>query len=609
MLKVWLVTRPPAALRCPAMMPDGQRPASHPEPIDPIRFEVVRNALTSATEEMAATIRRAAYSTNIKTRADFSCCFLDRELRVVAQSFAQPIHLGNLSNLVPNAVRQYGAERLVDGDMVIVNDPYLANIHLNDITVFAPVVIDGTLVGYLANLAHHVDVGGGAPASIAATREIFQEGVRIPPVRLVAGGVVVDDVFRLILAQIRSTRETTGDLRAQIAANITGRRRVAELVEALGSDEVDRYTAALIDYTRRRTQHEVARLPRGEFVAETSLDSDGFGGPPVRLRVSIRVDDDGVLFDFTGSDPQRSAPVNSTYGPTYSACAYALKALIDPDIPVNSGFYESVRVIAPEGTVVHALPPAPAVGAGEVNMRLCDLIFRAFAEALPERVPAAGKGIMCHAGFGGIDPRSGEYYCVLETLAGGYGGRAALDGPDAVQAHTQNTENAPIEETEAGYPIRIARYELVPDSEGAGRTRGGLGLRRDYEFPDHGVSFSVLADRDLTGAWGVFGGEPGRRARYVVNPGPDETVLDSKVTVQLRPGDLVSYETPGGGGYGPPAERDPELVLRDVRDGKVSLERARSVYGVAIDAAAWQVDVAATASLRGAGSRGEDSAT
>ncbi len=233
--------------------------------IDPIRFEVVRNALTSATEEMAATIRRAAYSTNIKTRADFSCCFLDRQLRVVAQSFAQPIHLGNLSNLVPNAIRQYGAERLVDGDMIIVNDPYLANIHLNDITIFAPVVIDGELIGYLANLAHHVDVGGGAPASIAATREIFQEGVRIPPIRLVAGGEVVDDIFQLILAQIRSTRETTGDLRAQIAANVTGRRRIVELIESLGREEVERYVEELIDYTRRRTRHEIATLPRGVF--------------------------------------------------------------------------------------------------------------------------------------------------------------------------------------------------------------------------------------------------------------------------------------------------------------------------------------------------------
>ena len=566
--------------------------------IDPIRFEVVRNALTSATEEMAATIRRAAYSTNIKTRADFSCCFLDRHLRVVAQSFAQPIHLGNLSNLVPNAIRRYGAERLVDGDMIIVNDPYLANIHLNDITVFAPVVIDGELVGYLANLAHHVDVGGGAPASIAATREIFQEGVRIPPIRLVAGGEVVDDVFQLILAQIRSTRETTGDLRAQIAANVTGRRRIVELIESLGRDEVERYVEELIAYTGRRTRHEIEALPHGVFRAETHLDSDGFGGPPVRLSVTITVDDDGALFDFTGCDRQRAAPVNSTFGPTYSACAYALKALIDPDIPVNSGFYEFVRVIAPEGSVVNALPPSPAVGAGEVNQRLNDLIFLAFSQALPDRVPAASKGIMCHAGFGGIDPRSGEYYCVLETLAGGYGARATRDGPDAIQPHTQNTENAPIEETEAGYPIRIARYELVEDLDGPGRMRGGLGLRRDYEFPDHSVSFSVLADRDLTGPWGLLGGEPGRRARYIVNPGPDEVVLDSKITIQLQPGDVVRYETPGGGGYGRPFERDPDLVLRDVRDGKVSPARAASAYGVVIDPTDRIVDAAATADLR-----------
>ena len=567
--------------------------------LDPSRFEVIRNALLAATDEMAATLRRSAYSTNIKTRADFSCSFFDTQLRVIAQAFAQPVHLGTLVTLVPWAIRTFGADRLGPGDMLVTNDPYGGSIHLNDITVIAPVHYRGELFGYLAALAHHVDVGGGAPASIAAFREIFQEGVIIPPVRLVSGGAIVDDAFRLILAQIRSKRETSGDFRAQIAANVTGRQRLTELLDRTGVDVARSYIDALVDYTRRRTRAELERLPRGSYAAECSLDSDGFTDRPVRLCVRVTIDDQGVLFDLSGSDPQRRAPVNSTFGPIYSACAYALKALLDPDLPVNHGFYDLVRVEAPRGTVVNAVPPAPAVGGGEVQIRVTDLVLKALAPALPGLVPAGSKAMQCHAGFGGIDPADGQYYCFLETLAGGYGARATRDGPDAVQTHGQNTENAPVEETEANYPVRITRYELIPDSEGPGRRRGGLGLRRDYLFPDHETTFSILADRERAGPWGLFEGLPGRPAEYVLNPDGEARRLGSKVTLDLQPGDVVSYRTCGGGGYGPPSEREPELVLRDVRQGKVSLERAREVYGVAIDPATWTVDLTETARLRG----------
>jgi N-methylhydantoinase B len=267
--------------------------------------------------------------------------------------------------------------------------------------------------------------------------------------------------------------------------------------------------------------------------------------------------------------------VNSTYAQTFSACAYVLKCLIDPDVPVNSGFYRFVRVLAPEGTVVNCTSPAPVVGGWETQTRLTDVMLKALAPAIPDRITAGTKAMICHAGFGGINPRTNEYYCFLETLAGGYGGRANSDGPDAVQTHGQNTENAPIEETEQNYPVRITRYELVDDSEGAGRYRGGLGLRRDYFF-DYEVSFTILADRG--GLWGLFGGLDGRKASYVLNPNDESVELSSKVTIQLKHGDVVSYRTCGGGGYGPPKERDPQLVLRDVRDGKVSRTRAREVY-------------------------------
>ncbi len=566
--------------------------------LDPIRFEVIRNALITATEEMAATLRRSAYSTNVKTRADFSCCFFDRQLRVIAQAFTQAVHLGSLVELVPRAVRSYGPEKLQPGDMLVTNDPYGGGVHLNDITVIAPVYHQGQLFGYLAALAHHVGVGGGAPASVAAFREVFQEGVIIPPVKLVAGGSIVDDVFRLIISQIRSKRETSGDFRAQIAANTTGARRLTELIERVGLETLTFYIDALVDYTRRRTREEVAKLPRGVHEGECFLDNDGFTDQRVRLRVRVVIDGEGVLFDLNGCDPQRRAPVNSTFAQTYSACAYALKALLDQDLPVNHGFYEFVRVAAPLGTVVNARAPAPVVGGWETQVRLNDLIFRALAPALPHMVPAGTKAMQCHAGFGGVDPRSGEYYCFLETLAGGYGARQTRDGPDAVQSHGQNTENAPVEETEANYPVRIVRYALVPDSEGPGRRRGGLGLHRDYLFPDSEATFTILADRDREGPWGLFGGLPGRRAEYILNPDGESRLLSSKTTIELKPGDVVSYRTCGGGGFGPPREREPELVLKDVREGKVSAQRARDVYGVAIDAAGWSVDEAETARLR-----------
>ena len=566
--------------------------------VDPIKFEVIRNALVEATEEMTVALRRSAYSTNIKTRADFSCAYFDHQLRPVAQAFAQPNHLGSLTILVPRAIEAYGPENIGPDDAILINDPFLGGVHLNDIALISPMYYEDECLGYVANLAHHVDVGGGAPASIGAFREVYQEGVIIPPVKLVQGGEIVSDVFRLIIAQIRSKHETSGDLRAQIAANNTGIRRLQALLDRFGVASVSFYIDELMAYTERRTRAEMEKLPKGSFTADGYIDYDGFSDQPVHLVARIEIDDGGVLFDFNGSDPQRRAPVNSTYSMTYAACAYVLKTLIDPDVPANAGFYRLVSMVAPEGTVVNGKPPAAVVGGWETHMRLTEVILKALAPVMPERIPAGSKGMICHAGFGGIDPRMDVYYCFLETLAGGYGGRYGSDGPDAVQPHGQNTENAPVEETEIRYPVRITRYELIENSEGAGRHRGGLGLRRDYLFSDPEVSFTILADRNRWGPWGLFDGLPGRKASYVLNPDGEAMELESKVTLELKPGDVVSYRTCGGGGYGPPGERDPQQVLRDVREGKVSLERARTVYRVAIDADAWVVDEEKTEQLR-----------
>jgi N-methylhydantoinase B len=403
---------------------------------------------------------------------------------------------------------------------------------------------------------------------------------------------------------MRSKRETAGDLRAQIAANVTGHRRLGEVFDRFGADAVNADIDALIAYTRDRTALDLAKFPQGSYSAEGFVDNDGVSDAPVRLRARVVIDPQAILFDLAGSDPQRRAPVNSTFAQTFSACAYAAKCLIDQDIPVNHGFYECVRVSAPEGSVTNCRAPAPVVGGWETQTRLVDVIFRALAPVMGDRTVAGTKAMMCQAGFGGIDPRTGEYYCFYEALGGGYGARRERDGPDAVQAHGQNTENAPIEEVELNYPVRIARYELIADSDGAGRRRGGLGLRRDYQFVDHEVSFTILADRDREGPWGLSGGRSGRPAEYWLSAGETARRLGSKTTVDVPAGGVVSFRTCGGGGFGPPEQRDPELVLADVRHGKVSIERAREVYRVIVDPHTGALDAEATRRLRAAAGGG-----
>ncbi len=407
--------------------------------------------------------------------------------------------------------------------------------------------------------------------------------------------MIVDDVFRLILSQIRSKHETAGDFRAQIAANATGVRRVQALVARHGLDTILATMGELLEYTERRTRAEIAELPHGIYEAEGSVDNDGYTADPVHLRVRVEIGPEGVHFDTTGSDEQRRAPVNSTFAMTFSACAYALKCLVDPDLPVNDGFYRLVQLHAPGGTVTNCTWPSAVVGGWETQTRLVEVIFRALMPAFPERLPAGTKGMMCQAGFGSLDVEAGTYTCFYDTFAGGYGGRFASDGPDAVQAHGQNTENAPIEETELNYPVGIDRLALVEDSDGPGRFRGGLGLRKDYRF-DQATTFTILADRDRQGPWGALGGRSGKIAEYVLIRDGSETRLGSKCTVELVPGDVISVRSCGGGGYGPPEEREPERVLRDVLEDKVSVQRARDEYRVVIEDR--RLDEKATSELR-----------
>src|SRR3989441_10170910 len=567
--------------------------------IDPVRFEVIRNALLAITEEMGATLRRAAYSTNIKTRGDFSCAFFDRELRTIAQAFAQPSHLGSLAHIVPRAIQTYGAEHVQPGDGILMNDPYLGGVHLNDITLITPVFYRDDLVGYVANIAHHVDVGGGAPGSIGVSSEIYQEGLVIPPVRFVKAGEIDRDLFAMIRSNFRGTREISGDFRAQTAANRLGVQRLEALFERYGTAELQQYLAALLDYTERRAAAAFAQFPDGSFSAESYMDGDGVRDEPVKLAVTIHSNHGRISVDLTGCDAQRPSPTNATFSQTYSGVVYVLKCLIDPDIPVNDGFYRLIDIRSRPGSVVHARHPAAVAAGWEIAMQLCDLLFKALAPALPDRVVAGTKGCVCNIAFGGVNPATGEYFTYYETIAGGYGATLTTDGMDAVQAHFQNTENAPVEETEANYPVRILRYELIENSEGGGRHRGGLGVRRDYTFPGHAPSFSILSDKARFAPWGLFGGEAARPAKYVLNPETQQSrELPSKITFQLAPNDVVSVQTPGGGGTQSPLERPADGVALDVALGKISAERARAVYGVVVDPATLTLDAPATSAER-----------
>lgn len=548
--------------------------------IDPVLFEILRNALINVTEEMALTIRRSAYSTNIKTRADFSCAFFDEKLRCIAQSFAQPAHLVSMATIAPNAIREFGADRLGPGDALLVNDPHRGASHLNDITCIAPVHVEGRRIGFVANMAHHVDVGGSSAASLGVNRELFQEGLILPPTRVARGGDVDENVLGLILENVRARRETNGDLRAQLSANFVGVSRIGEIARRYPPEQLARFFDELIAHTERWTARDLAKLPSGSWEAEAFRDDDGFTDTPVRVRLRVTIADGRMDMDVTGSSPQLASPINCTRTMAACALAFVARCLVSPGISVNSGFLSRLSVSGPDGLVCTALRPAAVVGGWEMGQKLAETVWLALHKAMPDRVPASGKALIVNLGFGGQDPKRGEFYCYMETVAGGGGARPTKDGATAVQTNLHNTENAPIEEVEMSYPIRIARYGLIPDSGGAGRFRGGLAVRRDFEFPDADCIFTVLSDGRKFAPWGLAGGGEGACARFVLDPEGEARDLPSKITLTVPRGGRVSVRTPGGGGMGDPRQRDRQAVIEDLRLGYITAEAARRLYGL-----------------------------
>lgn len=531
--------------------------------IDPITLEVLRHALAAVAEEMNANLIRTAYSPNIKERRDCSCAIFDRHGKMAAQAESIPVHLGAMPFSVAEAIHRISTFR--HGDVIILNDPYCGGAHLPDITFIAPVFVERELFAFVASRAHHADIGGKEPGSVAGdTTEIYQEGLRIPPIRLWREGHLDQDLVDLILLNVRTPQERMGDLRAQHAACETGIERMQALATRFGASLLSSGMEAIMAYSERRMRAQIAQLPEGTATYEDFLDGDGITDDPIRIAARVTIRGKTVQVDFTGTAPVVAGPVNAVYAVTASATYFTIRALTDPEIPPNAGCYRPIEIVAPSKSVVNAEPPAPVVGGNlETSQRIVDVILGAFAQLCPQRVIAACQGTMNNVTIGGVNPRTGEPYTLYETIAGGFGARPNMDGVDGVHSHMTNTLNTPVEALETAYPLRVERYELIPGSGGKGRFRGGLGIRRDITTIDHTARVSLLTDRRRTQPYGLNGGEPGKAGENVLIRNGKETPLLGKGAVTLHAGETVSLRTPGGGGYGHVAERDVLAIERD----------------------------------------------
>lgn len=525
--------------------------------VDAVTLEVVRNQLIGIAEEAGAALRRTAYSPNIKERVDCSTAVFDAQGRMVAQAEHIPVHLGSMPASVAAAIETFPA--LAPGDQVLVSDPYAGGTHLPDWTLVAPVHDDaGHLLGYAANRAHHSDVGGGAPGSMpAGATDVFQEGLRIPPVRLVRDGEEDRDLLALLLANTRTPQERVGDLRAQIGANRLTARRLGEVAEALSRDRLQEVAGATLDHAERLVRAALGGAPDGEATFTDVLDGDGVTDDAIAITATVRIVGDELHVDFTGTQAQVRGSVNAPLAVTMSACVYALRAIFAPHVPANDGTTRPLHVVAPTGTVVNPRPPASvAAGNVETSQRIVDVVFGALASLVPG-VPAASQGTMNNVLIGGTDPRTDAGFSYYETLAGGQGALPDADGMSGVHTHMTNTKNTPIEAFELAYPLRVVEYRLRDGSGGAGRLRGGDGIRRVLEVLTDDATLSLLTERRTHAPWGLDGGGEGAAGRNALVRDGTEVELPAKTTLPVRRGDLIVVETPGGGAHGvsgPPPE-------------------------------------------------------
>ncbi|HEY2972319.1 MAG TPA: hydantoinase B/oxoprolinase family protein [Pyrinomonadaceae bacterium] len=541
---------------------------------DPATLEIYRALYTSVAEEMGIALRRTAFSPNIKERRDYSCAIFDYKGRVIAQGDHMPVHLGSMPMAVASALREI---QLQPGDVVALNDPFAGGTHLPDVTlvmgVFAQeadsrrqtagrtkrlATADGLLrtgdcLFFVANRAHHADIGGATPGSMGMATDIYGEGLCIPPIRLVRNGELDEDLMRLVLANVRSHAERRGDFQAQIGSLKTGATRLLEIVERRGEPETAEYATHLIEYSARLMRHAIASIPDGDYRAEDALDDDGVSDQEVPIKVRITIKGQNARVDFTGSAPQVDGPINAVEAITVSAVSYVFRCLLEGDVPASAGLMEPIVVIAPKGTVVNAVHPASVAGGNvETSQRIVDVLFKALAQTLPNRIPAASQGTMNNLTIGGIDlrpthePREFSYY---ETVAGGMGARPSQDGLSAVHTHMTNSLNTPAEALEYAYPLRVREYRIRKGSGGKGKHRGGDGVIREIEtlVP---ARMSLLSDRRKRGPYGLAGGNDGKPGSAAIINGRHRRRIGSKGSWELKAGDRVRIETPGGGGFG-----------------------------------------------------------
>jgi N-methylhydantoinase B len=558
--------------------------------IDPITLEIISNGFKSIADETYIALMKSAYSTNIKERHDHSTAIIDPAGRLVVQAEnSLAIHLGSMMGLMNTLLAKMPLSAVREGDIFISNDPYAAGgSHLPDVNMAMPVFADGKLVCFMCNIAHHADIGGITPGSMAGGTEIYQEGTRIPVIRLFREGELQSDILDLLLLNARVPEERRGDYFAQVAACRLGVRRVGEMIEARGVPMLVAAFDDIIRRTRERLLEALARIPPGEYSFEDVMDDDGVGtiNIPIKLRVVVPPHGSNrkVLFDFAGTGPQVKGNINSTITVTLAGVLYSLKALLDPDVPNNQGLIEIVDINAPLGTLINSKFPAAVAARANTAQRIVDVVIGALAPAIPEAAVGAANGANTTAVFFGHDPRHDRDYVYLETLGGGFGGRFTKDGKDGVQVHITNTSNLPVESIEMEYPLLVESYGFVEDSGGAGKYRGGLGLRRVVRPVGHTMTFSGQGERFVNRPWGLFGGGSGGTGKFVKLSGGVEVPLPTKpANLEVKPSEAIMVETPGAGGYGSPAERDKAAIENDLASGKFSREFVKKNYGVELE--------------------------
>jgi 5-oxoprolinase (ATP-hydrolysing) len=572
-----------------------ERPAVENTKLDGVTLAIIHNHMVNTCREMASAMVRAAYSPIFNEARDFSCAVFDPDGTMLAQGDGCPSQIGAIRHTVRWTIAELGADNIKPGDVIIHNDPYRGGCHMPEHMVLKPVFYRGQLLAFVANIAHVAEIGGIAPGSFASNAtEVYQEGLRLPPMKLLDRGEHVRDVWKVILANHRTPRHTWGDFHAMLGSLNVAERRLIELADKYGESVVRRAGAELINHAERWMREELRRIPEGEYHFEDKMEDDGVVDRPVRFRVTVTLRDGEAIVDYTGSDPQARGPINATYGVTSAATCNAFLQVTDSSIPRNDGVYRPIRIIAPPGSVVNVQHPGPSVGGNtETQPKIVFLVLGALAPAIPDRVSASEGVTCCNFLFGGIHPETHQYYANYHFEASGWGGRLHTDGNTAQNHIHGNCRITPVEVFETRFPWRTLCYQIIPDSGGAGRRRGGLATRRIVEACAPEIRLSVLMDHVKQGAWGFEGGRDGRTAGVFIKRAGDDrfrlfteackTVSPSKfANIVIRQGDHVMIESAGGAGYGPPEEREPELVLRDVTEGFVSEESARADYRVAI---------------------------